>query len=133
MATEAWNDIGPVDGLREKPLQQIQVGKLKIALICKDGQFSAISGVCNHAGGPLGEGRLDGEYVVCPWHNWKFHCRTGKGEPGFEADAVPVHDVRIEDGRVLVNTEPSTKRTRAPHELHPLARKVERAAGPIRV
>ena len=52
------------------------------------GRFGIVSNTCNHAGGPLGDGRLDGEYVTCPWHNWKFHRCTGLGEPGFEEDAV---------------------------------------------
>ena len=56
----------------------------------KDGTFGVVSNVCNHVGGPLGEGRLDGDYIVCPWHNWKFHRCSGVGEPGFEADRVPV-------------------------------------------
>ena len=46
-----------------------------------------MSNACNHVGGPLGDGRLDGDYITCPWHNWKFHRCTGKGEPGFEEDA----------------------------------------------
>ena len=46
--------------------------------------FSALSGICNHVGGPLGHGRIEGEHVVCPWHNWKYHRVTGEGEPGFE-------------------------------------------------
>ena len=130
---DAWQEAGSADELKLKPLQQLKLGKTKIALVYQDGEFSAISGVCNHVGGPLGDGRMAGDYVVCPWHNWKFHCRSGKGEPGFEADAVPVYAVKVEDGRVFINTEPSTKRTRAPHEPHPLARKIERAGGPVRV
>jgi len=130
---EQWVDVGAADELGKRVVQPVKVGKAKVALVYRDGQFSAISGVCNHVGGPLGEGRLDGEYVVCPWHNWKFHCRTGKGEPGFEADAVPAYAVKVENGRVLVNAEATSKRTRAPHEPHPLARKIERAAGPVRV
>ncbi len=100
---------------------------------CKDGEFSAISGICNHAGGPLGEGKLDGDYVVCPWHYWKFHCRTGEGEPGYEDDRVPAHDVRVENGRVLVNPEARSKRGRLPHPPHPLARTPQREPGPIRM
>ncbi len=51
--------------------------------------FFAISGLCNHEGGPLGEGRIEGDYVVCPWHYWKFHLKTGEGEPGYDEDKVP--------------------------------------------
>jgi len=74
-----WIDLGAVETLAQRPLQQIVTGRTKLAVTYVDGQFGVISGVCNHAGGPLGEGRLDGEYVVCQWHNWKFHCRTGAG------------------------------------------------------
>ncbi|MEX1050875.1 MAG: NAD(P)H-dependent oxidoreductase, partial [Gemmatimonadales bacterium] len=83
--------------------------------------------------GPLGDGHLDGDYIVCPWHNWKFHCVTGEGEPGFEQDRVPRFEVTVEDGRVLLNPVAVTKRHKAPHERHPLARPVVRAAGPLRV
>src|SRR6478609_1812640 len=99
MVESGWRDIGAADELAKTALQQIQVDRTRIALSYRDGQFAAISGVCNHAGGPLGEGRLDGDYVVCPWHNWKFHCRTGVGEPGYEQDCVPRYEVKVENGR----------------------------------
>jgi nitrite reductase/ring-hydroxylating ferredoxin subunit/multimeric flavodoxin WrbA len=130
---EQWVDAGPAELLRAKSLQQLELGKTRIALVCKDGEFSAISGVCNHAGGPLGEGKLDGDYIVCPWHYWKFHRRTGLGEPGFEEDAVPRHDVKVEHGRVLVNAAPATGRNRKSHAPHPLARKIVREDGPVRL
>jgi multimeric flavodoxin WrbA/nitrite reductase/ring-hydroxylating ferredoxin subunit len=133
METDSWVDVGAAEELSRRPVQQVRAGGARLALVFKDGTFSAISGVCNHAGGPLGEGCLDGDYVVCPWHYWKFHCRTGKGEPGYEEDAVPAHDVRIEAGRVLVNRKPRTKRSRKPHDPHPLARAPRREPGPIRV
>lgn len=127
-----WRDVGDAAELARRPLQQLALGRVKIALSCIDGAFAAISGVCNHVGGPLGDGRLAGEYVVCPWHNWKFHRATGKGEPGYEEDAVPAHDVRVENGRLLVNLAPSTARTRKPHPPHPLTKLTVRgqAGGP---
>lgn len=132
-ATEQWHDVGPAEDLAARPLRQIEVGRTRIALSFVRGRFHAISGVCNHVAGPLGDGRLDGDYVVCPWHNWKFHHATGKGEPGYEEDAVPTHAVKVENGRVLVNTAPLTPRTRKKHDPHPLARPVRREAGPVRV
>ena len=133
MADEQWHDLGPVEKLSDRPLRQIKVQRTQIALSFRDGQFSAISGVCNHVGGPLGDGRHDGDYVVCPWHNWKFHCRTGEGEPGFEEDRVPAYDTKVEGGRLLVNLTPRTDRHKHPHPPHPLARPLERAPGPPRV
>ena len=128
-----WIDLGPVETLKERPLQQVMAGRAKIALSFRDGRFSAVSGICNHAGGPLGEGRLEGDYLVCPWHNWKFHRETGLGEPGFEADAVPRHELREEGGHLWLNPEAATKRAKAPHAPHPLSRPLERAPGPVRV
>ena len=133
MDGESWTDAGAVDELSQRPVQEVLIGRTKVALTFKDGRFSAISGVCNHVGGPLGAGTLDGDYVVCPWHYWKFHCRTGIGEPGYEADRVPAYDVRVEHGRVLVRNAATSKRAHKPHIPHPLARPVRREAGPIRI
>ena len=102
----------------------------ELAVSFKDGRFGVVSNACNHVGGPLGEGRLDGDYITCPWHNWKFHRCTGKGEPGFEEDAVPAYAVKVENGRVLVDMASATKRTRKPHPPHPLARKHRTRARP---
>ena len=41
--------------------------------------FRAISDICNHRGGPLSEGRLHGEFVMCPWHAWEYSVITGQG------------------------------------------------------
>ncbi len=128
-----WHPLGEISKLKGRPLAQVSAGRVRIALSCVDGEFAAVSGVCNHAGGPLGAGRLAGEYIVCPWHNWKYHRKTGEGEPGFEEDRVPRHDLREEDGQLYVNLTPATGRHKAPHPPHPLERPIEREPGAIRV
>src|SRR5262245_48610133 len=130
---ENWTDIGSADELSEPQLRRIKAANRELALSIKDGTFGAVSNVCNHVGGPLGEGRLDGEYIVCPWHNWKFHRCSGAGEPGFEQDRVPAYPVKVENGRVLVNLAGGSRRAKRSHEPHPLSRKVERSAGPLRL
>jgi len=133
MSTEEWVDVGAAEELAGRAVQPVLIGARKVALTCRNGEFGAISGLCNHAGGPLGEGRLDGDYVVCPWHYWKFHRRTGQGEPGYEEDAVPAYEVKVVSGRVLVRAKPASRRSRKPHAPHPLARTPVREPGPIRV
>jgi nitrite reductase/ring-hydroxylating ferredoxin subunit len=132
MTENSWIDVGASEVLAQKPVQELRAGTRRIALTFKNGQFGAISGICNHVGGPLGNGRLDGDYVVCPWHYYKFHWQTGEGEPGYEDDRVPAHDVKVENGRVLVLETPRSKRNHLPHEPHPLARSCA-ITGPIRV
>jgi nitrite reductase/ring-hydroxylating ferredoxin subunit/multimeric flavodoxin WrbA len=127
-----WHDLGPIEELARRPLQQLVVGRTRLAVTHLNGTFAVVSGACNHAGGPLGEGHLEGDYIVCPWHNYKFHHVTGEGEPGYESDRVPRFDSKVEDGRLLVNLEAATKRS-VEHHPHPLARKIERGAGPIRI
>jgi multimeric flavodoxin WrbA/nitrite reductase/ring-hydroxylating ferredoxin subunit len=133
MSDPAWHDLGAIEDLKRTPLQQFVVGRTAIALSYRDGIFGAVSGVCNHAAGPLGEGRLDGEFIVCPWHNYKYHRVKGHGEPGFEADQVPQHEVKEERGRLLVNLTPAVRRHKPHHDPHPLERKLVREPGPIRV
>jgi multimeric flavodoxin WrbA/nitrite reductase/ring-hydroxylating ferredoxin subunit len=130
---ESWVDIGSAEALAGTPLQSGKAGTIPIAISFRDGQFGVVSNACNHAGGPLGDGRLDSDYITCPWHGWKFHRVTGVGEPGFEQDRVPAFPVKVEGGRVLVDMAAPTRRTKAPHPPHPLARKVERAEGPLRL
>jgi nitrite reductase/ring-hydroxylating ferredoxin subunit/multimeric flavodoxin WrbA len=133
MADAEWVQLGAVEKYSQRSLSQVKAGRTMIALTYRDGEFSAVSGLCNHVGGPLGEGRLDGDYIVCPWHNWKFHCKTGQGEPGFEEDCVPSYDTKVEGGQLYVNVTPRTERHKKPHDPHPLARPFQREPGPVRV
>ena len=133
MADSNWTDVGAAAELAGRAVQEIVLGKTRLALTHKAGRFGAVSGVCNHAAGPLGQGKLDGDYIVCPWHFWKFHCQTGVGEPGFEEDRVPAYTVKVENGRVLVDLASATRRHKKPHAPHPLARPVVRQPGPLRL
>jgi nitrite reductase/ring-hydroxylating ferredoxin subunit/multimeric flavodoxin WrbA len=128
-----WIDIGSADDFRRSTLQEARLGERLVAVSYQDGKFGVISNVCNHVGGPLGKGLLEGEMVVCPWHQYRFHRCSGEGEPGYEADKVPSYGVREENGRLLVTAKPVSKRGHLPHEPHPLTRSTERAPGPLRV
>jgi len=134
VADEAkWQDLGPAEEFRRAGLSEATLGRLKLAVSFRDGRFGVVSGTCNHVGGPLGKGSLDGDYLVCPWHNWKFHRCSGKGEPGFEEDCVPAYELRVHEGQLQVRSDNPSARNKKPHPPHPLARKIERAEGEIRV
>ena len=49
-----------------------------IALFNVDGEFHAIDGICAHAGGPVGNGILNGSVVTCPWHGWQYDVTNGQ-------------------------------------------------------
>jgi len=96
-----WIDVGAASEVADGAVREFTLGHTRIAVTRRGDAWGAINGQCNHVGGPLGQGRLDGDYVVCPWHYWKFHWQTGAGEPGYEADRVPSHHIRIEAGRIV--------------------------------
>lgn len=133
MAEDEWVDVGDAGAFPEGAVVEVVVGGATLAVTRARGALGAVSGVCNHAGGPLSRGGLDGDYLVCPWHHYKFHRQTGAGEPGYADDRVPSHAIREDGGRVWVRAQPSTPRHRAPHPPHRLARPVVRAEGPPRV
>jgi multimeric flavodoxin WrbA/nitrite reductase/ring-hydroxylating ferredoxin subunit len=128
-----WQDLGSIENLRDPAVRELNFGRTKIALSYREGQFGAVSGVCNHVGGPLGQGSCDGDYLVCPWHYWKFHRVTGLGEPGYEADRVPSYTLKEEGGHLWIDLASATGRNKAPHQAHPLSRPVVREEGPVRV
>jgi nitrite reductase/ring-hydroxylating ferredoxin subunit/multimeric flavodoxin WrbA len=129
---DGWKKIGLALELSAREVQSIDLDGHPLALICKDGVFSALQGTCLHAGGPLGQGRLKGDYLVCPWHGWHYHCRTGEGRPGYGV-AIPRYETKVEGGHVWVRTTPSTEAKLPAHTPHPLTRPIERAPGPPRV
>ena len=82
MSEPHWHRLGPADQFKDPPLRQLRIDRLSIALSYRDGEFGAISGICNHVGGPLGEGTLSEDgFVVCPWHSWQFDRCSGSARP----------------------------------------------------
>lgn len=70
-----------------------------------EGRFLVIGGECTHAGGPLGEGQLEGLCVVCPWHDASFDLESGEPRTPPAHEAVPTYRVRIEEGDVQVEVD----------------------------
>ncbi len=83
-------------------LREVEIGENIFAVCNVNGEMRALSGVCPHQGGPLGEGALDGELIVCPWHAWEFHSGTGVCRFN-SAVSVPVYPVKVEGGSILVD------------------------------
>jgi nitrite reductase/ring-hydroxylating ferredoxin subunit len=83
---------------------EASAGGRPIALCNVGGTFYAIGNTCIHRGGPLGQGMLEGNAVMCPWHAWTYDVSTGISTVNPEL-RVPSYPVKIEDGGVWVKTE----------------------------
>jgi nitrite reductase/ring-hydroxylating ferredoxin subunit len=72
--------IGSVASLPPGSVIEVEHNGENYAIGNADGTLFCLEGLCPHAGGPLGQGALNGEMLVCPWHGWEFDCRTGAND-----------------------------------------------------
>jgi nitrite reductase (NADH) small subunit len=77
------------------------VGGRHIAIYHTASGLFATDERCPHRGGPLSEGDLVRDQIVCPWHAWSFDLRTGCNDVDPEV-RVAVHEVEVREGRVYV-------------------------------
>jgi nitrite reductase/ring-hydroxylating ferredoxin subunit len=84
---------------------EVRVGGTAIALFNVSGAIYALTNTCMHRGGPLGQGLLEGQVVMCPWHAWTFDVTTGLSTVNPELQ-VRRYEVKVEDGDVFVDVGP---------------------------
>src|SRR5207249_2251930 len=84
----------------------------RVAIFKYDGKISAVSNVCQHQNGPLGEGKIVFGCITCPWHGYQYQPDTGASPPPF-VEKVPTFNVRVKNGRVFVHPIPNPAGTRA--------------------
>jgi nitrite reductase (NADH) small subunit len=65
------------------------------------GQITAMDNICLHRGGPLGQGLIEGNKVVCPWHGWQFDAQTGQSVQNPKS-RLEVYSLEIRDGEVMI-------------------------------
>lgn len=110
-ARSGFVEVCSVEQIPEKRAFVACVNGERIAVFKYDGKVSAISNVCRHQNGPLGEGRIIDGCVTCPWHGYQYQPDCGASPPPF-TDKVETFDVRVREGRVLVNPSPHPPGTR---------------------
>ena len=83
---------------------EAEANGVSICLARHQGELSALTNWCPHRQGPLGQGWIENDAVLCPWHAWAFNLQTGVADPP-ERAVVQVYPVRIEGERVIVQLE----------------------------
>ena len=101
-AQEGFVEVCNIESIPEKRAKVISVGSERVAVFRYDGKISAISNVCRHQNGPLGEGRIIDGCITCPWHGYQYLPDSGASPPPF-TDKVPTFRTRIVGGKVLVH------------------------------
>ena len=83
-------------------VMELEVEGVGVCLANVGGELSALDNWCPHRRGPLGQGWMEGEAVVCPWHSWAFDVKTGQAVYP-ENERVAVFPLKVEDESVLID------------------------------
>ncbi len=93
--------LGPLDDIPVGEGRAYCVNGWQVAVFrLRSGAVRATGAVCPHAGGPLADGTLDGEVVVCPLHSAVFDLETGACTSG--GNPIRVYPVEVVDGLVTL-------------------------------
>ncbi|HEY3066297.1 MAG TPA: Rieske 2Fe-2S domain-containing protein [Methylomirabilota bacterium] len=88
--------------LGEGQMRRVNADGVSVVVARCGGAVFAVGEVCSHMGGPLAEGRLEGESVRCPWHGSRFALEDGRVLEGPATFPQPCFDTRIRAERIEV-------------------------------
>ena len=80
--------------------------KIEIAVFNVDEKYYGISNICQHKGGPLSKGLIEGNIVTCPWHGWKYSVVDGKSSHK-GGDSVDSYEIKLVDNKIYANAIPT--------------------------
>ena len=79
-----------------------EVGGRELAVFRgRDDRVFAVEGKCPHKGGPLADGMLIGEQVVCPLHAFRFSGTSGACDQE-SVCAIEAFVTEVQEGQVFV-------------------------------
>jgi nitrite reductase (NADH) small subunit len=103
MTGRLWIRVAPASSIPLREGRAVQLGDRDIALFNLGDRFLAVDNRCPHKGGPLADGIVAGDTVVCPLHAWKVCLESGGVvRPAGERACVHSYETRIDDDLVLV-------------------------------
>jgi nitrite reductase/ring-hydroxylating ferredoxin subunit/uncharacterized membrane protein len=84
-----------------KPTRAVHEG-IPILLVRRGIQLFAMAETCSHFSGPLSEGELEGDSIVCPYHSSRFALEDGRVLDGPAVHPQPCLEVRVRNGQIEV-------------------------------
>jgi nitrite reductase (NADH) small subunit len=83
-------------------VREAEAEGIAICLANLHGELSALDNWCPHRRGPLGQGWIENDAVICPWHSWAFNPKTGKADYP-DNEKVATFPLCIEGDDVLID------------------------------
>jgi nitrite reductase/ring-hydroxylating ferredoxin subunit/DMSO/TMAO reductase YedYZ heme-binding membrane subunit len=110
-AADGFVDVCAVEEIADSRARIACLDGERVAIFRYDGKISAVSNVCRHQNGPLGEGRIVDGCITCPWHGYQYLPESGAAPPPFR-ERVATFRVALRHGRVRVDPRPLPPGTR---------------------
>ena len=111
-----WNGfykVCDVNDIAEDRAKIFCIQEERIAVFKTAGKLFAVSNVCKHQNGPLGEGKILDGCITCPWHGYQYLPHNGQSPPPFK-EKVSTYDVKIRGNEVWVNPKAYLEGTERP-------------------
>ena len=103
MSAKQWIKVTSSANIPLREGRAVALGARELAIFNLGDRFLTTDNRCPHKGGPLCDGIVTGESVVCPLHSWKVRLDTGQVErPAAKTLCVHTYPTRVEDGIVVV-------------------------------
>ena len=103
--TKTYLDVCAIDDLPLGERLFIQLGEVPVVIMNVNGEYYAIEDVCTHDDGPLGEGEIEDDEIICPRHGARFNLRTGEVLTLPAVIGVNTYPIKIEGDRILIGVE----------------------------
>jgi nitrite reductase/ring-hydroxylating ferredoxin subunit len=114
---KGWLVVGPPKSIPDKGARIVAApGGERIAVFRDGGQVGAVSNLCAHQNGPLGEGRIIDGCITCPWHGYQYRLADGCAPPPF-TEKLATYRVRLKRGVLEVDPRPLPPGTPAAIEV----------------
>ena len=99
----ARHRVAKVSEIAPGTTRRVVADSVEILLCNVNGAIYAIEDVCTHDGGPLDQGELEGEQVVCPRHGATFDVRTGDALTLPAVMPLMTYEVSVEGDDIYVD------------------------------
>ncbi|MFK8014404.1 MAG: Rieske 2Fe-2S domain-containing protein [Gammaproteobacteria bacterium] len=111
--SSSWVDAGTPHSIADGRARLVHVAGERVAVFRYGDKVSAVSAVCQHQNGPLGEGCVIDGLITCPWHGYQYDPQTGASPAPFN-ERIPTFNVRIDQGKIMIDPVPNPPGTHTP-------------------
>ena len=112
-AAEGWLPVGTPGSIADGRARIVAVQNGERIAVFRDGKLlSAVSNLCAHQNGPVGEGRVIDGCITCPWHGYEYRMEDGCAPPPF-TEKLATYPLRLRGTMIEVAVTPLPPGTKA--------------------